>query len=161
MREAISDQAVRRYGVTAVLVVFSLFSLAVGIGALVDQWRYRGNSHVVEGTVLSVQFTVPRWRAERPKSTTVTYEFQAEDGRAIRGSDLVSAPTRSQLREGGPVAIHYLVGDPTDNQIYEADEEGLYVLWVGMGLGALALCLVWERWMRSREARSQRTAPAA
>ena len=160
-RVAISDATVRRYAVTAVLLVTSLIFLVVGVGALLDQRRYQGNSQVAEGTVLTIRFKVPRRGAENPKSTTVTYEFQTEDGRVVRGSDLVSPRTRSGLREGGPVAVTYLADDPASNQIQEADEEGLYVLWIGIGLGFLAAGLAVERWIRSRSARSQNTVPFA
>ena len=94
-RVAISEATVRRYAVTAVLLVTSLLFLVVGIGALLDQWRYTDNSRVTEGTVLTIQFKVPRRGAENPKSTMVTYEFQAKDGRVIRGSDL-GEPTDSR-----------------------------------------------------------------
>lgn len=72
MREGISDATVRRYGVTTVLLVFSLIALAVGIGTLGDQWRYRGNSVVIEGTVLPVRFTVPTRGTEHPGSPMAT-----------------------------------------------------------------------------------------
>ena len=153
-RVAISDATVRRYAVTAVLLVTSLIFLVVGVGALLDQWRYTDNRRVAEGTVLAIRFKVPRRGAETPKSTTVTYQFQTEDGRVIHGSDLVSPRTRGVLREGGPVAVHSRLGDPASNQIREADEEGLYVLWIGIGLGFLAAGLALERFIRSRQARA-------
>jgi hypothetical protein len=83
MREGISDETVRRYGVTTVLLVFSLIALAVGIGALGDRWRDRGNSVVVEGTVLTVRFTVPTRGTEHPGSPVATPPLAAVPSPAV------------------------------------------------------------------------------
>ena len=161
-RAIVGDATVRRYAVTTVLLVTSLAFLVVGLGALLDQWRYAGNSQVADGTVLTIRLKMStRGLTERPKNATITYEFRTDDGRIIRGSDLVSPQTQSGLREGGAVAVHYLIGDPTTNQIHEADEEGRYVLWIVIGLGFLAAGLAVERFIRSRRARGASAGAAA
>jgi hypothetical protein len=118
-----------RFAARAVGLIFGLVFISMGLYALVEQWGYQSNSQVVRGTVLAIE----PGKRDNPKSTKVRYEFRTADGRTFQGSDLVSPTTRSELREGGSVAVQYRVGDPTSNQIDEKGEEWLYLLWIALG----------------------------
>jgi len=120
------------------LLGLGLTFVAVGLVDLVGQRRYQESGETVRGTILTIESR----RRDNPKSTKVTYTFTTRDGRLLHGSDLVNPQTRSRLREGGPVDIQYLASAPTSNQIREDGEEGLYALWIGIGLAFTAVTLV-------------------
>jgi hypothetical protein len=155
MRER-GGEAVRWTWGLVILLGFGLVMVVSGIGELIDQWRYQSNSQITQGTVLTVEFRESGRNSQNPKSTKVTYAFTTWDGRDLRGSDLVNPRTRRQLRAGGPVAVQYLVSDPSANQIDEADEEWVYVSWIGIGLAFLVVILVLSL-VATRQAKADQT----
>ena len=141
---------VSRFLMRAIGLLFGLGFIAMGVYALVEQWEYRSNSQVVRGTVLVIE----TGKRDNPKSTKVRYTFKAADGRAYQGTDLVSPTTRSELREGGPVAVQYRLGDPTSNQIDEKGEEWLYLLWIALGPVCILFGFVQASRMNAGDARA-------
>ena len=115
-------------GLPLVLVLGSIL-LASGIHDLNRQRAFRDGGETVEGTVVAFATSCYSDGRRRP----VTYAFTARGGRELRGSDSVGARTRCRLHEGGPVAVQYLVSDPTVNQIREEGEEGVYVFCIVAG----------------------------
>jgi Protein of unknown function (DUF3592) len=128
--------------------------VAGGTSDLASQRRYRDGGATIQGTVLTVEPDT----TVKEKRRKVTYAFTTRDGRELRGSDLVSPQTRRQLREGGPIAIQYLVSDPTTNQIPEDGEEGLYTFLILVGLAFTAVSLL--AWIIQSKTDKTRPEPA-
>lgn len=135
-----------RFLAVVVAPFVGLIMLTMGVYDLYLQVQFDNGGDSVEGTVLAIEPDKGSRPSSGPKSVKVAYRFTTHDGRTLEGVDSVSGRTARKLRDGGPVGIQYLAGDPSTNHIYEVGEAWLYVVWICVGIGFIAVGPIWRRW---------------
>ncbi len=127
-----------RHLIAIVGAAFLLAGAAVTTAAVslftIDQ-RYAREGTVVEGIVLARSISTLHGARRTTTSYAVRYRFQTPDGAGHESQDAVGSQLWNSLREQGPVAVQYLVRDPSQSRI-PGEDEWLAVLVLG-GLGGI------------------------
>jgi hypothetical protein len=119
--------------VGALLLVFGLVFGIVGAAAGIEDARFAAGGATAEGIVLSkdIQHSTSSSRT----SYSIRYRFTLPSDQRYEGSSSIDSSGWDALIEGGPVAVQYLVSDPSSNRIPGTGDVIFVVLFLGVGVG--------------------------
>lgn len=133
-----------------IFLVAGLVLTLIGAGMAWQQGRFASDGLTAQGVVLGK--TIRQADAGENRSTEyhVRYRFANSDGAPVDASDQVSFDRWEALVEGGPVTIEYLAGDPGLSRVQGGDDAILLILFIGVGLSALAIGMGISIWQLRR-----------
>lgn len=137
--------------VGAVFLVAGIMVLVLGIGAAIDEHRFRAEGRLASGMVIGKSIE----RAGRDDNSTtryqIAYHFETAAGELVAGQGEVPLAVWEQLAEGAPVEVQYVAGAPERNRLAGASglEDTIVMLVLGTLVPAAGGALSGGRGVRS------------
>jgi hypothetical protein len=131
--------------VGAVFLVAGIMVLVLGIGAAIDEHRFRAEGRLASGMVIGKSIE----RADRDDNSTtryqIAYHFETAAGELVAGQGEVPLAVWEQLAEGAPVEVQYVAGSPERNRLAGASglEDTIVMLVLGTLVPAAGGALFW------------------
>jgi Protein of unknown function (DUF3592) len=139
--------------VGAFLLVFGLVFGTIGAAAGIEDARFAADGATAQGIVLSKDITHSTNSSRT--SYSIRYRFTLPSDQMYEGSSSIDSSDWDGLIEGGPVAVQYLVSDPSSNRIPTTGDVIFVVLFLAVGAGLVpgGGYLVWRASRTLREDR--------